>query len=440
MSVGILNNINGSISTKVLTSNIKNNYPFPNNMEVLVGECETPQQQELINTGSDIVNILKIAEFGMSGMGMNAQRCARSLSTRIEESILAAEEKAIRRGNTLRLQYTTLLPTGTSSTVGVIAANVARNKGLDPLVFSVIPNNLSQTYQLINTINALALCPFSPLIVIDEEYTQMFPEDLKNRARIAAGGEPSKFYLAAEFSLDFSCKLARLISGKSAKNPDENDIEDQDDLAFLDNEDEFLRNQSGELATVFSGRQEMFVLHYARSRNGNFEELSRLKPSIMPDCPSDPVVFAEYDSSALSEDEVCNAIRNSLENQYLHLERCFLTASDHNEVIALIPTKIPARLKNLIRFVKKNKSLDEIMKKWAKKTILSNIPPIRRGYENKILKDRLGQIFYDDKDEVDDLAKRIGSSMDLDELKQRNFLFYLAEHENLFLKPIGGDE
>ena len=63
--------------------------------------------------------------------------------------------------------------------------------------------------------------------------------------------------------------------------------------------------------------------------------------------------------------------------------------SDHNEFVALIPTNIPNRLKELINYVKKDRELQDVLNNWARKTILSNIPPIRRGCERKILKDRL---------------------------------------------------
>ena len=50
----------------------------------------------------------------------------------------------------------------------------------------------------------------------------------------------------------------------------------------------------------------------------------------------------------------------------------------------------------------------------------------------------MSQIFFNDKSESMDLAKSIGFSMDIDELKDRNFLFHLAEEEDVFLRPIGG--
>jgi hypothetical protein len=96
-------------------------------------------------------------------------------------------------------------------------------------------------------------------------------------------------------------------------------------------------------------------------------------------------------------------------------------------------------LKELIRFIKKDKPLNEVMEKVCKKTILSNIPPIRRGYENKILKERMSKIFYPEKSDIEMLAKSLGFSMDWDELIERNLLFYLAE-EGVYLRPIGQQE
>jgi len=331
-----------------------------------------------------------------------------------------------------------MFPTGTSSTVSPIVADIGKNLGLNPLMFAVIPDNLSETFQLINTINGIALSSFHPIVLINEDFAELVSEDTRMRAAKAAGGDPSKFYNISQFTLEFSCKLARLISGLSEMGANVDDKED--DLSFLDIEEDTYRNQSVELETAIGGRQELFVLHYAKSRNNNFEEMGILKPSIKPECPGDPVAFVEYDASQMSEDEVGNALITAFENQELQPERLFFTPSDHNELVVLIPTKIPPRLKNLIRFVKKNKSLQDVLEKWAKKTILSNIPPIRRGYENKILKDRLAKIFFKDKSQIDDLAKTLGFSMNLKDLKRCNFLFHLAEEEGVFLRPIGGEE
>jgi hypothetical protein len=253
---------------------------------------------------------------------------------------------------------------------------------------------------------------------------------------LAARGDPSKFYKLSQFNLEFSCKIARLLSGISEKEPEE---KPGDDLSFLDLDCEALRNQSLELETAIGGRQELFVMHYARSQNNNFEEMGILKPTIKAECPSDPIALVEYNSQKTSEDEVGNALITSFERQDLKAEKMVFLPSDHNELTVLIPSKVPSILRDLIRYVKKDKELQDILEKWAKKTILSNIPPIRRGYENKILKNRMSQIFFNDKSESMDLAKSIGFSMDIDELKDRNFLFYLAEEEGVFLRPIGGE-
>lgn len=440
MSVGILSNVNGSISNRVVASNIKNGWSFPDNLEILGIDCFTPQNKELESTDDDMVNCITIGEYGMAGLSFNSQRCAHSLKTRIEQAILRAEEKSIVKGNTIKILYATMLPTGTASTVTPIVSTISNNLGLNPLIFSIVPDNLSETYQLINTINGVALSSFNPIIIATEDYAELVPEDTRIRARLAACGDPSKFYIKSQFSMELSCKIARLVSGLSKTEKNKNDEnEGEDELSFLDAEDEVIRNQSVELETAIGGRQELFVMHYAHSQNNNFEEMCILKPSIKPECPGDPLVFVEYNSSTMSEDEVGNTIRSSLENQDLQPERLFFMPSDHNEIIALIPTKIPERLKNLIKYVKKDKNLSDVLEKWARKTILSNIPPIRRGKENEILTDRLNKIFYQDKSEVEDLAKTLGFSLDLDELKMRNLLFYLAEEEDVFLRPIGGE-
>lgn len=185
---------------------------------------------------------------------------------------------------------------------------------------------------------------------------------------------------------------------------------------------------------MISGKSELYVMHHSRSRNNDFEQMGILKPSIQARCPGDPVVFIEYQST-LSEDDVACQILSSMDNQQIRPERLCFLPSDHNSVTAIIPTKIPQKLNDLISYVSKDKPLNVTMKKWATKTILTNIFPIQRGSENRILKDRLDKIFYDDKSEVETLAKTLGLAQDPDELKERNLLFHLAEH-GVFLKPL----
>ena len=166
--------------------------------------------------------------------------------------------------------------------------------------------------------------------------------------------------------------------------------------------------------------------------------MSILKPSIRPQSVGDPLVIAEYNSSAISEDEVLNDITTSLEKQDLVPEKYFAISSDHNEIYVLIPTGVPDRLKNLIKYVKKDRRLHDVLEKWAKASILSRIPPIRRGYESKILKDRLSQIFFQQKSDAEELVKKQGFSSDLEELKETNFWAYLAAEEEVYLKSLGG--
>jgi hypothetical protein len=331
-----------------------------------------------------------------------------------------------------------MFPTGTSSVVSPIAADtVAKKFGTTTLTLAVIPDYQAEVYQLINTINMIAIST-SPVIIINEDFSELVSEETKRRARLAAQGTPSNFVTDKQFSLELSCKLARLIGGLPENESMKTVKDDEDDFAFLDVDMESTRNQSVEIHNAFGGRQDLFVMHYSRSINNNFEELGILKPSIKPNCPGNPLAFVEYNSSTLSEEEVVNSLRTSFERQNLQAERMFLMASDHNELVVLIPTKIPARLKNLIKYVKKNRSLRDVLQKWARATLLSDVPPIRRGEEKKILKNGLEKIFFQSKSEVDDVATTQGFSMDLNELRERHLLFYLSHKEKTFLRPIRG--
>jgi len=433
MAEGIVINENGSISNRIVASNIKNGFPFPDNVQILATECTTKQHADLKATGRDeMVNTVTIGEYGMAGHSFHVQRCAKSLRPRIYEAILKAEEKSIAKGHTLKMQLTTIFPTGTSATVGPIAANVAKSMGLDTLVFAVLPDVVSQSFQLINAINAIALSSFHPLVLIEENHADMVLEETRARADLAAGGTASKFYAISQDTMEFGCKLARLISGSTEKTGDSNE---SDELSFLDAQEEGFRNQSKEIASAISGKSELYIMHHSRSRNNDFEQMGILKPSIQARCPGDPVVFIEYQGT-LSEDDVANAVLTCMDNQQIRPERLCFLPSDHNSVTAIIPTKIPQRLKDLISYVSKDKPLSVTMKKWAMKTILTSIFPIQRGSEDHILKNRLGKIFYDNKSEVEALAKTLGLTQDLDELKERNLLFHLAEEYGVYLKPL----
>lgn len=188
MSEGIIINPNGSISNRIVASNIKNRFPFPDNVQILAVECTTKQHADLKTAGrDDMVNTVTIGEYGMAGHSFNGQRCVKPLKPRIYEALLKAEEKSIIKGHTLKMQLTTIFPTGTSATVGPIAANVAKSIGLDTLVFAVLPDVVSQSFQLINAIIAIALSSFHPLVLIEESHADMVLEETRTRADLASG-------------------------------------------------------------------------------------------------------------------------------------------------------------------------------------------------------------------------------------------------------------
>ena len=120
----------------------------------------------------------------------------------------------------------------------------------------------------------------------------------------------------------------------------------------------------------------------------------------------------------------------------LKAERLFCIASSKNEALAIIPTEIPQRIKTLIDIVKKDKTLVEVLEKWAKRTILTGIPPIRIRNTNKILKEQLSKIFFQDEAEWEDYWRKRGFT-DFEELAKTNFSYFLGSEHGVFLKPVG---
>ena len=265
----------------------------------------------------------------------------------------------------------------------------------------------------------------------------MIPEGIKHRAVLANGGNVSNFIKMGFFSLKFSEMISNLINGMDVEKTEENDEKNKsDDFGFLDAVKNKVRNMSVEFESAIGGRSGLYVMHYARSNHPNFNELTTLLPTITPENPSDPVLFIHYDSSAISENEVINDVNSSMEKQELKAERLFCIASSKNEALAIIPTEIPQRIKTLIDIVKKDKTLVEVLEKWAKRTILTGIPPIRIRNTNKILKEQLSKIFFQDEAEWEDYWRKRGFT-DFEELAKTNFSYFLGSEHGVFLKPVG---
>ena len=349
-------------------------------------------------------------------------------------------ENSSRSGYALKYLYSTVYPGGTSSTAGPILMKVATKFGLKPLSMYILPDSLSQMFQMVNTITCLAFGADFPLIICEESNSEMIPEEIKQRAGMNYGSNPSSFIKMGYFSLKFSDMISSLISGMSVEDPNKRDgINESDDFDFLDAVENKNRNMSVEFESAIGGRSGLYVMHYARSNHPNFNELTTLLPTISPENPADPIIFLQYDSSAISENDVINDVNSSLEKQQLKSERLFCIESSVNEAMAIIPTEIPYRLKALIKIVQKERNLKEVLEKWAKRTILSGIPPIRIGSTNKILKERLSEIFFQDESEWEDHWKKQGYT-DLDELAKTNFSYYLGKEHGVFLKPVGYEE
>ncbi len=430
----------GSTFNQVLFSHLKNGWILPVNQWVLSIDCLTTQLQKIIKCSNDSIAVVKINAYGYGGFSFDIHRCYNNLKTKIEEALMKLAENSSRSGYALKYLYSTVYPGGTSSTVGPILMKVATKFGLKPLSLYILPDSLSQAFQMVNTITCLAFSADYPVIICEESYSEMIPEEIKHRAVLANGGNVSNFIKMGYFSLKFSDMISKLINGMDAEKTKENDENNKgDDFNFLDAVENKNRNQSVEFESAIGGRSGLYVMHYARSNHPNFNELTTLLPTITPENPSDPVLFIHYDSSSISENEVINDVNSSLEKQELKAERLFCIASSKNEALAIVPTEIPQRIKALINIVKKDKSLKEVLEKWAKRTILSGIPPIRVRNTNKILKEQLSKIFFQDEAEWEDYWKKRGYT-DFEELAKTNFSYYLGKEHDVFLKPVGYEE
>ncbi len=438
MNVGLCYDAIGSTSNRILLSNIKNGFDIPNNIQAETIECETPTHSQVMKLGHNRIVSIPLGLFGMGGF-FNAQQCYNAYNSKIEEGLMTAEEKASRSSFTLKIQYSTVFPTGTSSSMAPLVSYAGKKFNMKPLSMAIVPNNNAPSFQLYNIVNCLALMN-GPIILVDENFGQSIPEEMKHRAEYCIDN-PSNFYYTGQFSFEFACTLARLISGdpseKTSGNAD--DEEREDDFAFLDATENEGRNQIVELESEIGGRNGLYVMHYSRTLEPNFEESSILKPGIQPSDPKDIIIIAKYDSS-ISEDQVITDITSALERQQLKASRFFCMASDRNETYALISTNVPYRLKNLINHVKGNKSLGEVLERRYRKTILASVCPIMRGSEAKILKERLSKIFFQDISEWEDYVKKQGHSSDLDELAKTNFSYFLGKEHGVFLKPVGYEE
>lgn len=437
MAKNIVKVATGSISNRIDAYNIKHGL-IHSNIQPFGLDCDTKQNKEFRDIGDRRITSITLGDYGLGGSSFNTQRLASTLKPRVEEILLRNEEMANEQGNEIKTVYINLYPTGTSASTAPIVATASKKIGNDPLIFAVLPENLAESYQHLSCIYSMALSSFFPTIILREEFAESVSMDTRIRARDAAGMNPSKFHITAQFSMKLCNRLAQIISGVPYSEFKQESKDDEDDLGFLDAEESSTRDMSVELESAIGGRPELFSLYYGHTKGNNFEKLAILHPSVMTaEYPGDPLIFAGCDG--MSEDEAGNAIMTGLEMQGLKPERIFFTPSTKNEIIALIPTSIPDRIKDLIRLVQRDKPLKDVMEKLAKKTILSNVYPIRRGFESRIIKERLAQIFYQDISGVEELAKKQGSSLSWDDLVEHNLLFYLAEKHGVYLKPIGGD-
>lgn len=428
----------GSISNRIDAYNIKNSYTH-SNMQFLGIDGWTPQHREYKSIGDRRVISLTLGTYGLGGMVFNTQGLVNTLKPRVEESLLRIEEVSNEIGNTNKILYTTLFATGTSASTTPIVAEACRTRGLNCLIFCVIPSNISEGYQRLNCIYSLAMLR-APVVLVNEDFAESTSMDTRLRANNASGMNASKYYIDGQYSMDFCNKLARIIGGLPEKECKQEAEDNEDDLGFLDVKESNFRNMSVELESAIGKRPELYCMHYSHSQKNNFEELAILRPSVKPSSDiGSPLIFVEFNASQISEDEVGNAIISSLEMQSLKPERIFFVPSTKNELVALIPSGIPPRLKQLIRHLTKEKPLKEVMEKVAKRTILSSIPPIRIGCERRILNEQLANIFYSEKSDLETLAKSLGFSMDWKELAEHYLLFHLAEEHGVYLRPVKGD-
>lgn len=426
----------GTTSNRILLSNMQNNFDLPNNVIGKTHECETPTYHQVKKLGHPRIVTVPLGMFGMGGL-FNAQQCYSAYNSKIQEGLMAAEEMAGRSSFTLKIQYLTVFPGGTCSSLSPLVTYAGQKFNMKPLSMVILPNNNAPSYQLYNVINCPALMR-GPVILVEESYGQSIPEEMKRRAERSIDN-PSNFIYSGQFSYQFACTLASLISGdpqEKAKSSGNNENR-EDDFAFLDAAEQSARNQIMEIESEIGGRNGLYVMHYSRTLEPNFEESAILKPGIQPSDPKDILIIAKY--SSIPEDQVINDITAALERQQLTASRFYCMPSDKNELYALISTDVPQILKNLINRVKGSKSLKEVLERRYRKTILANVCPIMRGSEAKILKEHMAKIFFQDRSEWEDYMKKQGHS-DLDELAKTNFSCYLGKEHDVFLKPVGCEE
>lgn len=427
----------GTTSNRILLSNIQNNFDLPNNVISKTLECETTTYHQVRKLGHPRIVTVPLGLFGMGGF-FNAQQCYSTYNSKIQEGLMAAEEIASRSSFTLKIQYSTVFPGGTCSSLSPLVTYAGKKFNMKPLSMVIVPNNNAPSYQLYNVINCLALMS-GPVILVEESYGQSIPEEMKRRAGYCVD-KPSNFNYSGQFSYEFAYTLAKLISGDPPEKTEgtKGNEEREDDFAFLDATENKGRNQIMEIESEIGGRNGLYVMHYSRTLEPNFEESSILKPGIQPSDPKDILIIAKYDCS-IPEDQVINDITSALERQQLTASRFYCMPSSTNETYALISTNVPYRLKNMINHVKGTKSLREVLERRYRKTILANVCPIMRGSEAKILKERMSNIFFQDKSHWEDYMKKQGH-LDPDELAKTNFSCYLGKEHDVFLKPVGYEE
>ena len=189
----------GSTINQVLSSNLNNDWNFPRNQRALSIDCLTNQLQSIIKCGNDNIAVVKINEYGYGGYTFDIHRCYISLKTKIEESLMQLAENSSRSGYILKYLYSTIYPGGTSSTIAPILMKVGTKFGLKPLSMYVLPDDLSQTFQMVNTINCLAFSADYPVIISEESFSELVSQESKNRADLINGGFSSNFIKMGQF-------------------------------------------------------------------------------------------------------------------------------------------------------------------------------------------------------------------------------------------------
>ena len=104
MNVGLCYEAIGTTSNRILLSNIKNNFDLPYNVINKTLECETPTLNQVRKLGHPRIVTVPLGLFGMGGF-FNAQQCHSTYSSKIEDGLMTAEEKASRSSFTLKIQY-----------------------------------------------------------------------------------------------------------------------------------------------------------------------------------------------------------------------------------------------------------------------------------------------------------------------------------------------